>query len=323
VSATGNDVERPRVDVGVVTYNTRDLTVHALRRLLDTDQGCAIRLLVRDNASSDGTAEAIAAAVPEAELDAGRDNLGFGAATNRLMARSDAPFFFALNPDAWPEPGAIRTLVETAVAHPECAAVAPRIERPDGTLEHSTLPFPSSRVAALLATGAHRLLSAERLDALMLEGAWAHDRPREVDWAVGAALLIPRAALLDIGGFDERFFMYAEDVEWCWRARSRGWTIRFEPDALVRHVGNASGAQTYGRRRREAYMRNTYRFYGRVHGRPATWLYRGLNVAGSARRWAVHRARGQRGAADHWAVELRAHLVSTHGDDGPPPEATC
>jgi GT2 family glycosyltransferase len=301
-----------------VTYNTRDLTVGALRQLLDTDQGCDLRLLVHDNASSDGTPDAIAAAVPEAVLEAGPANLGFGAGMNRLMAASEAPYFFVLNPDAWPEPGAIATLVETAARHPEAAAIAPRLERPDGTLEHSTLPFPSARVAALLGTGAYRLLSPARLDALMLEGFWAHDRARDVDWAVGAALLVRREAYLDIGGFDERFFMYAEDVEWCWRAHQRGWTIRFEPAALVRHVGNASGVQNYGAGRTAAYMRNTYRFYRRTHGPTALWLYRGLNVAGSGRRWAFERLRRRPGAADYWAVQLRAHVVSIRGADGPP-----
>ena len=306
------------VDVGVLTYNTRDLSVEALRRLVDTDQGCRIRLLVRDNASSDGTADAIARDVPEAELDAGAENLGFARGMNRLIARSDAPFFLALNADAWPEPGAIGRLVEAAAAHPRAAAVAPRLERPDGTLEHSTLPFPSVRVAAILATGAYRFLSPAQRDAMLLEGAWPHDRRREVDWAVGAALLMRREALAELGGFEERFFMYAEDVEWCWRAHRHGWTIWFEPASLVRHVGNASGRASYGDARTAAYMRNTYRFYRSAHGPASTAVYRGLNIAGTAGRWAAHRLRGNRGAAGYWKAQLRAHLVSTRGVDGPP-----
>ena len=84
---------KPRVDVGVVTWNTRDLTVEALRRLLDTPTTCELRLLVRDNASTDGTADAIASRVPEAELDRGDANLGFAGGVNTLLARSDAPWF--------------------------------------------------------------------------------------------------------------------------------------------------------------------------------------------------------------------------------------
>src|SRR4051812_8905991 len=239
---------RPRVDVGVVTYNTREVSVHALRAVLDGDQGCDVRLLVRDNASTDGTADAIARDVPEADLDAADENLGFSGGMNRLIARSDAPWFFVLNPDAWPEPGALAALVAAAESHPGAAAVVPRIERPDGTLEHSTWPLPSVRVSAITAIRGGRWLDPARRDRWLLEGGWMHDEPREVGWAVGAALLIPRAALDDIGPFDERFFMYAEDLEWCDRARTRGWSIRFEPSALVRHVGNVSGGPVYGSR---------------------------------------------------------------------------
>src|ERR1700687_2415021 len=258
-------VDVPVGDVGVVTWNSRDLTVEALRRLVDTEQGCRLRLLVRDNGSTDGTADAIAAVVPEAQLDAGKINLGFAGGVNTLLARSSAEWFLALNSDAWPEDGAVGRLVEAAIARPRAAAVAARLERPDGTLEHSTHPFPSSAVAALVLTRIYR-----RLPSLAwrhcIEGAWSHDETRRVDWAVGAALLLRRQAIADVGLLDERFFMFAEDVEWCWRARAKGWEIWFEPSAVVRHVGNASGAQSYGSSRTDAYLRNTYRFYRGEHG---------------------------------------------------------
>jgi GT2 family glycosyltransferase len=237
---------------------------------------------------------------------------------NSMLARSDAPWFLALNSDAWPEPDAIATLVATGERFPSAAAVAPRLERPDGTLEHSTHPFPSLRVAALLATGAWRTLDESELEDLALEGHWDHDRARSVDWAVGAALLMRRTAVEHVGGFEERFFMYAEDLEWCWRARQHGWDIRFEPAALVRHVGNASGASAYGSRRTAAYMRNTYRFYRAAHGRLEAAAYRGLNIAGTARRYAGSRLRRRPGDAAFWAEHLRASLVSTRGSDGPP-----
>jgi N-acetylglucosaminyl-diphospho-decaprenol L-rhamnosyltransferase len=298
---------RERVDVGVVTWNTAELTITALRRLLDTEQGCEIRLFVRDNASSDGTAAAIASSVPEAVLEAGEQNLGFAAGMNRLIARSDAPWFFMLNPDAWPEEGAIGRLVTAVRSSERTAAAAPKLVRPDGTLEHSTHPFPSLRVASAVAFGGPRLRPATG-DELMLAGYWAHDRPRDVDWAVGAALLVRRDALDEVGPLDERFFMYVEDLEWCWRASRKGWGIRFEPAAVVVHVGNASGVQRYGDRRTEAYMRNTYAFYRREHGALATGAYRALNLAGSAIGYTRARVRRDTGTAAYWKRELAAHL---------------
>jgi len=299
------DPDPPKVDVGVVTWNTGELTSVALRRLLDTDQGCRLRLLVRDNASTDGSAGIISRVVPEAEIDAGSENLGFGAGMNRLLARSAAPWFFILNSDAWPEPGAIRALVDVARERPGVAAVAPRVERPDGTLEHTTYPFPSVKLAALLAIRGRRIKKA-RAEDLLLEGAWKHDRPRSVDWAMGAALLVRRDAYLDIGGFDERFFMYVEDVDWCWRARRRGWDIWFEPSALVRHIGNASASQSYGSRRTKAYLSNTYWFFRREHGPFASAAYRAWNLVGSTRLYLTAKRAGDEPGARVW----RDHMVA-------------
>lgn len=308
-----------RVDVVVLTFNTAELTSTALRRLLDSDQGCHIRLLVRDNGSTDGTVETLQRIVPEAELEAGAENLGFAAGVNRILARSDAPWVFLLNSDAWPAPGAIGRLIETARNHPRAAAVAPRLEFPNGTLQHSTYPFPSLRVAAVTAFLPRRI-GRRRGDEMMLENFWMHDRPRVVDWATGAALLIRREALDDVGPFDERFFMYVEDLEWCWRARQHGWEIRFEPAATVPHVGNASGIQIYGSKRTAAHLTNAYRFYRREHGGLSTLAYRALNLAGASLRYVSARRRHDEPDARFWSANIRAHVTVTHLADRPPQE---
>jgi GT2 family glycosyltransferase len=295
------------VDVGVVTWNSRDVTLAALARVLDAAGDCDVRLLVRDNGSLDGTADAVVRSFPEAVVDAGHENLGFGAGMNLLIARSDAPWFFALNSDAWPEKGCMADLIRAADEHRGAAAIAPRLLRPDGTLEHSTYPFPSLRVALMTASGAQRWLP-RRAREMSLEGSWAHDAGRPVDWAVGAALLMRREALDDIGGFDERFFMYVEDLEWCWRAHKRGWDVYFEPAAVVRHLGNVSGAARYGDRRTAVYMANTYRFYRDEHGPVATTLYRALNVAGAVRSYAVAVATRDPERARHWRHAVPAYL---------------
>lgn len=298
---------RPPVDVGVLTWNTAELTTRCLRLLLDTDQGADVRLLVRDNASTDGTPERIARDVPEADIDAGAENLGFSGGVNTLLRRSDAPWFFLLNSDAWPLEGAIGRLVEAAGRHERVAAVVPRLEYPDGRLQHSTHPFPSLRVAALTNLGWDRI-PRERAEELCLEGSWMHDRPRRVDWAHAAAMLLPRDAIERVGGFDERFFFYAEDLEWCWRAHTRGMHIWFEPDAVVRHVASASGAQLYGGMRTRAHLRNALRFYRRAHGAPSAALWWGLNLTGGALRYAkAMRARDRAGASE-WKTFMRAQL---------------
>ena len=303
---------REQVDVGVVTWNTAELTVRALRRLLDSDQGAELRLLVRDNASSDGTADAIAAEVPEAQVDRGTENLGFAAGMNSLLARSSAPWFLALNSDAWPEPQAIGGLVDAARRHPRAAAVAPRLERPNGMLEHSTHPFPSLAVAAVMAVGGDGWLPRRAADRLLLEPAWDHRRAREVDWAVGAALLMRREAIAQIGGFDERFFMYVEDLAWCYKANKHGWSIQFDPSAVVVHVGNASGKAGFGDRRTRTYLESTMRWYAQEHGPLRARAYGLVNAVGALRhQWAARRRRDV--AASEWWRTIRQVHVS-----GPP-----
>ena len=296
--------DRPQVDVGVVTWNTRDLTVAALRRLLDTDQGAALRLLVHDNASSDGTPDAVREQVPEAEVVDCPDNLGFAAGVNRLLARSDAPWFLALNSDAWPVPGAIGAMVAAAQRHPRAAAVAPRLERPDGTLEHSTHPFPSVPIALASAVGTRGRWAQRHA----LHGAWKHDEERPVDWAVGAALLIRREALDQVGGFDESFFMYVEDLEWCHRARRHGWEIWFTPASVVVHVGNASGERRYGTARTATWLANSYRFYRRHHGPVSTAAYRAANAAGAMRGTARGLLRRDKGLTRFWWRQIPLHF---------------
>ena len=108
---------------------------------------------MHDNASTDGTAGAIRRALPDVEVEECDRNLGFGAGMNRLIARSTAPWFLCFNSDAWPEPGAVATLLAAGESDPRVGAVAPRLEQPDGTLEHSAYPFPSVRMAAVTAVG--------------------------------------------------------------------------------------------------------------------------------------------------------------------------
>jgi len=298
----------PQVDVGVVTWNSASLTTKALRQLLDSDQEAQLRLMVWDNASEDGTAEFVARAVPEAEVICSPENVGFARAVNQLLRRSRAPWFLALNSDAWPEAHAVGKLVAAANAHPRAAAVAPKLQHPDGVLEHSTHPFPSMGLAVVDALGLRRALPRRWAADHCLEGAWAHDRARQVDWAVGAALLLRREAVEDVGGFDERCFLYVEDLEWCFRARSTGWEIWFEPAAVVHHVGNVSGERRFGEQRAALEGANLRRFLAETLGPGQASLHHRLQTVAAARCYAGARWSGQPGEQAHWRRQLRAAL---------------
>ncbi|HVT66011.1 MAG TPA: glycosyltransferase family 2 protein [Mycobacteriales bacterium] len=305
-SGAGRDVvHEPRVDVAIVTWNTRETTLQTIRALR-ADAPDGIRVLVRDNASSDGTAEAIATAYPDVDLEAGDRNLGFAGGVNTILRRSEAPWVLLLNSDAWPEAGAISRLIDCAERHPRAAAVAPRLLRPDGRLEPSAWPFPSLGVT---------LASALRRD----RNIWPHDVERRVDWAVGAAWLLRREALGEIGLLDDSLFMYAEDLEWCWRARDAGWEVWFTPDAVVRHIGNQSGAQQFGARQPAAWITNSVAVYRRRHSRFATALWRLANAGSAA--WHARRAHrsGDPAGAEQLRQQQQAWLRPEAAADGTGP----
>lgn len=304
--------ERQRVDVGVVTWNSREVTVDALRRLVGLDHGVELRLLVHDNGSADGTPDAIARAIPEAEVVASPENLGFAAGMNRLLDRADAPWFFALNSDAWPQPGAITALVDLARRHPRAAAVAPLLRRPDGSVEHSTHCFPSPSREWAVALGLASLAGGRLGRHFLMEGHWKQDRPRPVPWAVGAALLMRRSAIDHAGGFDERFFMYVEDMDWCWRAGQRGWDIWFTPDATVTHIGNVSGERMYGVDRTRRWMHQSLDWHRRRSSPLSAQAVRAAHVALGLRLAATRNA----DARHAWLRHASAALTWRSGRPG-------
>lgn len=289
------------VDVVVVTWNTRDLTLAALQHLAASAPATAINLVIQDNGSTDGTAAEIAAAFPDADVEAGPTNLGFAGGVNQALRRCSAPWVLLLNSDAWPEPGALERLVECAERHPRAAAIAPKLLRPDDTLEHSTWPLPSLRVATAAAWTTGRYV-------------WAHDEERAVDWAVGAALLLRRSALAAVGDFDDSLFMYAEDLDWCWRAHDAGWETWFTPDAVVRHVGNASGAQRYGDRRAAAWINNSVRVHRKHHAWPATAAWQVANAGGAVICAYRSRRAGDAEGTRAWRAQVRPWLRRPHDD---------
>ncbi len=305
-----------RVDIIMVTFESAGLVAEGARRLL-ASEGVEVRLLVHDNGSRDRTVE-ILQAVPGVDLTAGRHNLGFAAAMNQLLARTDAEWVLLCNPDAWPlEDVSLAGLVAAARAHPDAAVVAPQLRAPDGTVQHSTFPFPGPSVAARCLVGYQRWGRAGAARRRLV-GACDHDSPAEVEWAIGAVWLIRRAALADIGPFDERFFLYGEDIDWCWRARDRGWKIRFEPASRFVHVGGASAAATYGEAVTPAHLANTHRLLRRRRGRAVEVTYRTLNLAATARLWWQARRAGDHASMHRWRAEARAALATVPAVDAPP-----
>jgi N-acetylglucosaminyl-diphospho-decaprenol L-rhamnosyltransferase len=244
----------------VVSYNVRDLLLACIGSL--RDDGIE-HIVVVDNASSDGSAEAArGAGVEVVALDR---NIGFGSGANRGVARTSTPYVIVCNPDLEVEPGTNKALAEVLDGDDGVGVVAPRIETPDGRLYASARTFPDMVDAA-----GHAFLHFVWRDNpfsrryKMLD--WDHATAGDVDWAAGTYLVVRRSAWDAVGGFDESFFMYLEDVDLCWRLKDAGWRTRYEPAATVVHAIGRSTDQTPYRMIAE-HHRSLLRYAGKtMHG---------------------------------------------------------
>jgi GT2 family glycosyltransferase len=231
-------VSNPLVDVVVVSYNSAG----SLTRCLEPITGRTdTRVVVVDNASSDGSAD-VARALG-AETIALDHNGGFAHGCNAGWTTGTAPFVLFLNPDARIEPASLEALVGGLRSDWRAAAAGPRILEDDGSLALSQRRFPRLRTSFAQALFLHRVLPGSSWTDEMVRDPRAYERAGHPDWLSGACLLVRRPALERIAGFDERFFLYREDIDLCRRLRALGHTVRYEPAAVVRHAGGASAPQ--------------------------------------------------------------------------------
>jgi GT2 family glycosyltransferase len=226
--------------VVVVNYNTRE----HLRACLDSvllQQPAAV--LVVDNASSDGSADLVRREFPGVQLLENSANAGYGAGANLGIAHCATDYAVLLNSDTRLERGALEALRNYLDLHPEVAIVGPRLVNGDGTLQASCYPFPTPWQIFLQESAAgHLFRFVPVLRETHLQTS-SHTAAREAPWVLGAALAIRRTAFEAVGGFDESFFIYYEEVDLCQRLRRAGWQVHFAPVTTITHIGGASTSQ--------------------------------------------------------------------------------
>ncbi len=272
----------PRLAVVIVSFEAREALLAALGSLR-AHASAPVETVVVDNASTDGSVEAVRRNHPAALVIANLENVGFARACNQGWRASKAPHVLFLNPDAEVGPGALEALVRVLDERPDVGAVGPRTRSPDGTIQVSTGPD-----LTLASEWAQRRLVrgvARRDPRAVAEAEARHAREHEPDWVSGACLLARRAALEAVGGFDERFFLYEEDADLCRRLRLAGWRVVFTPAAEVSHRLGHSMARAPRRARRE-YDRSHLLYYRRHNGALARGALRLLLAARGAASWA-------------------------------------
>jgi N-acetylglucosaminyl-diphospho-decaprenol L-rhamnosyltransferase len=262
------------VRVGVVSWNTADLLDRCLAALPAALDGTDAEVVVVDNASSDDSAD-VAVRHPGVRVIRNPTNVGYARAMNQALAGGGVDALIALNPDTEPPPGSLATLVQRLLVDPGVALVAPMLVGAGGEPQWTARRFPSLGVGAATCLLPGRWQGGRLGRHLNLELADQPTGPADVDWAIGAVHVIRADAVAGRAPYDERWFMYVEDLELCWWLARRGWRRRFEADVAIPHVGNAAGGQAWG----EDYM-------GRCFDALYDWYERDRSPIG-ARAWAA------------------------------------
>jgi len=199
-------------------------------------------IVVVDNGSSDGSVAQLTAELPQVTVVSAGRNLGYAGAANLGIAATAAQFVGVCNPDLRVMPGTPEAMLRRLDAEPDLGAVGPAVRDPDGARYPSARRVPS--VTDAVGHGVLGLVDPDnRFSRRYRELDADPTRPRDVDWVSGAAIWLRRAALDDVGGWDDGYFMYVEDVDLCWRLRSAGWRVAYEPSGEVVHVQGASTAR--------------------------------------------------------------------------------
>ena len=329
-------MQTPRIQIIVLNYRTPALTIMATEAALREMQGLHAELMIVDNASGDDSMDVMAGAIAaRGWAEGGRVTLrqsghngGFGAGNNFAMRAglSDGTmpdFHYILNSDAWPEPGAIRALLDVMIAHPDCGIAGSRIHGEDGAQHQSAFRYPSiaGEFEGAVRTGIFTRLLRKSVVPIPMPTTLA-----PVDWVTGASLLVRRRMLDEIGLFDEAFFLYYEETDLCRRASRAGWSILYVPASDVVHVGSVSTGMKTWERTPSYWFESRIYYFTKNHGRAYAFGATVARIAGEAL-WRLRCAISRRPVGDQprFLRDLTLHAMRLlfrrppHADTGRAP----
>ncbi|MCP4536081.1 MAG: glycosyltransferase family 2 protein [Chloroflexi bacterium] len=256
--------QHPELSIIIVNWNTRDLLVQCLQSLNDTVES-KYEVWVVDNASSDDSVAAVREQFPYVHVIVNSENVGFVRANNQVLDRCQGRYVLLLNSDIHALPGSLDKTVEFMEAHPGAGILGVRLLNPDRTFQASYTVFPTLWREFLILSGLGRWLIRSSFPSY---GPQVEAGAQEIKgYMEGAYLLARREAVDQIGGLDERIFMYAEEVDWCYRFHQAGWEVWYLPQSPIIHYGGQSTKQRQGRMEAELYRSRVYFFhkhYGKV-----------------------------------------------------------
>ncbi len=292
--------------VVIVNWNTREFLSRCLAALSRDADTVPMSIVVVDNASIDGSVEMLRRDYPHVTVVANTENVGFVRANNQALALAVGEWILYLNPDTELQAGALNGMLAYGRSHPDAGAIGPQLLNSDGTLQNSAFRFPNLGrlfleyiVSSALASRLERPTSAS-MDVV------------EVDVIRGACLLVRLPLVRDIGGMNERLFMYAEETDLCHKVAARGYTRMLLPDCRVIHHERQSVRQQREWLMRYHYIRSTIVFLGDNYTRPRARLCIAIIKAGLYSRWAFDVVRGGSARRGQWNMLLQ-ELKTTPG----------
>ena len=264
----GHGAAAPDVSVVIVTWNTRDLLLQALHSLYAETTSVTFEVVVVDNASEDGTSAAVNRLYPNVRLIELPTNSGFTGGNNIGFDVARGRHVLLLNSDTVVLPTTVEPLVRFLDEHPRAGTAGARHLNADGSLQRSMDDVPKLLPDALYYTELYRVPAIRRW--LSQRCAWwsDHDVEREAGWVNGACMMVRRDVITEIGGLDERLFIYGEELDWCYRMKEVGWTVHFVPTAEVIHLGGQA-MDSAADRRAQLLMKGQLHFH-REHSTPRT-----------------------------------------------------
>jgi N-acetylglucosaminyl-diphospho-decaprenol L-rhamnosyltransferase len=254
----------------VVNHDAGELLPLCLSSIYAAGYDLSLDVVVVDNASVDGSLEQAARAHPSIRIVSNGVNRGFAAAANQGVRKTKAPFVLLLNPDAEITAGSLASLIKVVIDRTTVGVVGPLVRNPDGSIQASARKVPGL-VDALGHAFIGPFLSDNRFSRSYTMAEWDRSSEREVEWVSGCAMLLRREAFEAVGGFDEGYFMYVEDVDLCTRLRQAGWSVLFSPEIEVVH--QTRNARNRSRRLAVEHSRSIYRYFSKHRARgPAVVL---------------------------------------------------
>ena len=270
----------------IVNWNAGHLLKDCLESIYRNIIKINCEIFVVDNASTDGSLEMVRKEFPQVKLVENKSNLGFAKANNQAINKSKGMYILLLNPDTIVQKDAFQNMIEFMNTHPEAGVAGSKVLYADGSLQLSCGHFPSLQTEFFHSTLLEEIFPKSPFIGNFRMTNWDHNSVREVDWVSGSCLLVRKAVITDVGLLDKAIFMYAEDIDWCYRIKNAAWKIYYLPQSKIIHLESQIANTDLTNKLRNGYQ-GLYYFFDKHYGKKVAILFKVLVANGMMLRMTI------------------------------------